>query len=112
MEDTPGKSRITSRARVRTRFPQGGDSGSKRASPAPAEAAAGKSSATSAAEAGAARTGARRGDKYLVHVRRHTMHRTGEEDRIEAGIAVGRDIPSRRIFYDSSERLSPVVLHT
>ncbi len=58
---------------------------------AAAEAASGKASAAEAAsstEARSAGTGSGGGDKHLVHVRRHAVHRAGKEERTEADVAV------------------------
>src|ERR1035437_8684825 len=70
-------------------------------------AAAGE--ASSSAEARPAGTGSGRGGEHLVHVRRHAVHGTGKEKRTEPDVAVGRDVPARRIFHDAVERLRPVV---
>src|SRR6266852_4747452 len=80
----------------------------ERAAAAAAEASAGESAST--AEAGSAGTGSGCRDEDLVHVRRHAVHGTGKEKRTEANVAVRRNVPAWRIFYDSVERLCPVVL--
>src|ERR1035441_10075812 len=82
------------------------------AAAAAAEAASGEASAgeaASSAEARPAGTGSGRGGEHLVHVRRHAVHGTGKEKRTEPDVAVGRDVPARRIFHDAVERLRPVV---
>ena len=85
----------------------------ERAAAAATEASSGKAAAAESAtstEARSAGTGSGSGDEDLVHVGRHAVHRTGKEKRTEADVAIRRNVPTRRVFDYSVERLRPVML--